>query len=247
MKYSQKADPRNLDEPSEEADDSQQEAVCPEPQRGFSRRNFVFACGGAAALFALGGTVKAIGGEVLCRPPGGQDESVLLGQCIKCRKCLQVCPTGVIVPAPLEKGLLNVFTPTLNFKLGWCDYCQESHEGVPQCVKVCPTEALKLPQDATVETVIIGKAYLVKEWCLAWHLKNCRVCVDECPYEAIEFDKNGVPVVLYDKCNGCGLCEKVCISMQSSRNVAHATDRAITVKPVEVVDRLLAEALEGGR
>ena len=244
MTFSQKVDAQNSKDLPPETDDIQQQALNLKSRRGFSRRNFVFACGGAAALIALGGAAKTLSGEVLCRPPGGQDEEAFLGRCIKCQKCLQVCPTGVIVPAQLEKGLLNVYTPTLNFKLGWCDYCQESHDGVPQCVEVCPTEALALPYDATAETVIIGKAYIVKEWCLAWHLKNCRVCVDACPYEAIIFDDSGFPVVLYDKCNGCGLCENVCISMQSSRNVAHAKDRAITIKPTDVVDRLLAAESE---
>ncbi|MCL1797677.1 MAG: 4Fe-4S dicluster domain-containing protein [Eggerthellaceae bacterium] len=215
---------------------------------GLTRRGFALGCGSAAALLALGGTVKVVGSEALCRPPGGQDEDAFIAACIRCDKCLQICPTNVLVPAPLEKGLLNARTPTFNFKLGWCDYCKESHAGVPQCAKVCPTEALKLPEGAKPENVIMGKAYIVKEWCLAWRLKNCRICVDECPYDAIEFNNDGFPVVLLDKCNGCGLCENVCISMISTKIVNNATDRAITVKPTMTVDYLLAkESRSGGR
>jgi len=152
----------------------------------------------------------------------------------------------MVAPAPLEKGLLNTRTPMANFKLGWCDFCQEDYNGEPQCLKVCPTEALKLPPDATPETVIIGKAYIVEDWCLGWQLKGCRICVDECPYEALEVDSYDRAIVIYDKCNGCGLCENVCVSMIHTSLTPHADDRAITIKPVEIVEKLLEGHLDEG-
>ncbi len=166
-----------------------------------SRRSFALGAGGALALLCLGGTVEFIDGPPLCRPPGAQDEDAFIAACLRCEKCREVCPQGVIAPAPLEQGLLSTRTPLLNFKLGWCDYCQEAFDGEPQCVRVCPTEALKLPEDATPENVILGKAYIVEDWCLGWQLKSCRVCYDQCPYEAIELDSYNRPSVIYDHCN----------------------------------------------
>jgi ferredoxin-type protein NapG len=206
-----------------------------------SRRGFALGAGGVVALFGLGGTVKALGSEPVCRPPGGQDEDAFIGACLRCEKCREVCPNNAVVPARLEKGLLVTRTPTFDFKKGWCDYCQEAYEGVPQCVEVCPTAALTLPADATPETVILGCAYIVKDWCLGWQLRGCRKCFDECPYEAIELDEYDRPVIIADVCNGCGLCELVCISMMGGSLNQGATDRAVTIKPSQTVERLLAE------
>ncbi len=100
-------------------------------------------------------------------------------------------------------------TPTFDFSANWCDWCAEEHDGTPLCVSACPTEALKLPDDATAENTIIGKAVINTDWCLAYKLIGCRFCYDACPYEAMELDENNRPVVIEDKCNGCGACESV--------------------------------------
>ena len=41
----------------------------------------------------------------------------------------------------------------------------------------------------------------------------------------IEIDQN--------KCNGCGACESVCVSLQNGSISAGATERAIVVRPLE--------------
>mgnify|MGYP000788137602 FL=1 len=41
----------------------------------------------------------------------------------------------------------------------------------------------------------------------------------------IEIDEN--------KCNGCGACESVCVSLQNGSISAGATERAIVVRPLE--------------
>lgn len=35
-------------------------------------------------------------------------------------------------------------------------------------------------------------------------------CVDACKYDAMAMDSNGLPVVFYDKCIGCGACARAC-------------------------------------
>ena len=103
-------------------------------------------------------------------------------------------------------------------------------------MSACPTEALKLPADATAENTIIGKAVIREDWCLAYKLTGCRFCYDACPYEAIELTGEGANPhvsVLADKCNGCGACESVCVSLKAGSIVSGAQERAIVVKPIE--------------
>ena len=168
-----------------------------------SRRTLAVAGVGFAATMALGGAARAFAGEgSLLRPPGGQDEARFIGSCIHCDRCRSVCPQGVIVTGKLEDGLLNVGTPRLDFRRGICDFCGK-------CIGVCPTAALE-PFDKDCER--LGVAVVQRDQCLAWGASSCRVCIDACPYQAIEAGENGAPAVLVDRCNGCGVCEFVCPS-----------------------------------
>ena len=199
---------------------------------GMTRRTLCLGIGGAAVMLGLG-TLKFTSENPITRPPGGQDESALISACIRCEKCYEICPRGVITPAHIEDGLLNMRTPTLDFSSNWCDFCKDEDNGEPLCVKSCPTEALKLPTGATAENTILGKAAINTDWCLAYKLIGCRFCYDACPYKAIELDSNLRPVVITDKCNGCGACESVCVSLQNGSISEGATARAIVVKPQE--------------
>ena len=168
-----------------------------------------------------------------CEKPA---EERLVSACIRCEKCYEICPRNVIAPAHLEDGVLNMRTPTFDFSANWCDWCADEHGGTPLCVSACPTEALKLPDGATAENTIIGKAVINTDWCLAYKLIGCRFCYDACPYEAMELDENNRPVVIEDKCNGCGACESVCVSLQNGSISEGATARAIVVHPLEEVE-----------
>ena len=141
---------------------------------GMTRRTLCLGAGGAAVMLGLGG-LKYAGSQPLVRPPGGQDEERLISACIRCEKCYEICPRDVIAPAHLEDGVLNMRTPTFDFSANWCDWCAEEHDGTPLCVSACPTEALKLPDDATAENTIIGKAVINTDWCLAYKLIGCPV------------------------------------------------------------------------
>ncbi|MEC4272112.1 4Fe-4S dicluster domain-containing protein [Adlercreutzia sp. R25] len=198
---------------------------------GMSRRTFALGVGGGCALLAMG-ALKVVPAEAQVRPPGGQDEERLIAGCIRCERCVEACPRGALRPAHLEDGIVTVRTPTANFNDGWCDFCDEENGGTPLCVEACPTEALSLPADAEAKTTIIGKAVLIRDWCLAWYRDNgCRFCFDACPYEAIELDQYNRPVVKAENCNGCGACQSVCVSQQEGSYAVGATSRAIIVVP----------------
>lgn len=199
---------------------------------GMTRRTLCLGMGGAAVMLGLGG-LTFVGSTPLVRPPGGQDDERLMSACIRCEKCFEICPHDVIRPAHIEDGILGMRTPTLDFSRSWCDWCEEANGGEPLCVKVCPTEALKLPVDATPETTILGKAVLNRNLCLAYKLTGCRFCYDACPYEAMGLDEANRPYVIEDPCNGCGACESVCVSLQNGSISQGTNRRAIVVEPFE--------------
>ena len=175
-----------------------------------SRRMFVAGALSVASLFALGGAGKALAGQqVPMRPPGAQDEARLWGACIKCDRCRSVCPEGVIDVAHLEDGLVNARTPVMDFKKGYCTFC----DGAYKCAEVCPTEAIRFGFDPACDK--IGMAVVDSEECLLYRSGSGRCskeCIDACAYEALSIDDSGHLRVDVDACNGCGACEHACPS-----------------------------------
>lgn len=202
---------------------------------GMTRRTFALGVGGAAVMFGLGG-LKFVGRKPLIRPPGGQDEDHLIAACIRCEKCVEVCPRNVIMPAHIEDGILNMRTPVFDFSSNYCDWCNEENDGHPLCAKVCPTEALKLAPGADDLNTVMGIAVLDEEECLAYRLIGCRFCYDACEYDAMGLDENNRPYMIEENCNGCGACEAVCVSLKNGALSSTATERAIVVRPVEEVE-----------
>ncbi|MEP0844691.1 MAG: 4Fe-4S dicluster domain-containing protein, partial [Phycisphaerae bacterium] len=119
------------------------------------------------------------------RPPGSVEELEFLERCIKCDQCIRVCPTNVLQPAMLEAGLEGVWTPIMNFRMGFCQL------NCTACGQVCPTGAI---QRLTIEQklglgpheadgpVKLGTAHYDFGRCLPWS-KNipCVVCEEVCP------------------------------------------------------------------
>ena len=160
-------------------------------------------------------------------------------RCVGCMACNGACkmvnnvPIGsfwnkVLRIGPQERGVGEVPSHDFYMLPVQCQHCAD-----PECVKVCPTQALQLPQSATPENTILGIADLDTDLCLAYRLIGCRFCYDACEYDAIELDENNRPYVIDDKCNGCGACESVCVSMQNGSITAGANRRAIIVEPVK--------------
>jgi len=211
---------------------------------GITRRSLVTGVGGTVALCALGG-VRFAGATPIVRPPGGQDFDRLAAACVRCEKCVEVCPHRVVKPAHIEYGIIGMRTPTLNFDRDWCNWCAEENSGHPLCVEVCPTEALSLPTGANQENTILGVAELDSSVCLAYLDLSCRFCYDACPFEAIRLDENRRPSIITDNCNGCGACEAVCVVFENASISADAKERAVMVRALDE-DGKIVNGLPGG-
>lgn len=194
---------------------------------------------GAAGLAMLGGLIDYTGlsrferDVRLVRPPGAAGNATGLELCTRCGQCMKVCPTNVIQPSLTKSGLEGVFTPEMDYRVGFCDWsCNE-------CGKVCPTGAIMpLALEAKRKTKI-GRAYIDRNRCIPWADYNtCMVCQELCPIpdKAITFRvvevtkpdggtvKLARPEVVPERCIGCGVCENACPVVHES---------AITVRAIE--------------
>lgn len=192
------------------------------------RRQFLLA--GAAALAAVSlfriESVFGFRDRRFIRPPGTLPEDVFLSRCLRCGLCVKSCPTGVIQPVNAKRGINNFWTPEMVMKKGACDY------NCNVCGQVCPTGAIRpLPMVEKIHAKI-GTAEVNKERCIAWsEEKICLVCVEVCPYRAISpvsRGNHGVPVMVPERCAGCGMCENHCPAGKNG-NGGSKKDAAIRV------------------
>lgn len=185
-----------------------------------SRRRVLAALGLSVASVALLRTEPSAWRDHphLLRPPGARDAD-FLAKCIRCGKCMKVCPTFGLQPSLLEGGLEGLWTPVLIPRLGYCDYsCNE-------CGQVCPSGAIPPLGLEEKREVVIGHAYIDRSRCIPWvGNRNCIVCEEMCPVpqkavklEEVESeDEWGEPMILlrpwvrHDLCIGCGICEYQC-------------------------------------
>ena len=202
-----------------------------------SRKAFLGVGASALCLGAFGSAVKALGGrEGLLRPPVVKDEADFISKCMRCYRCISVCPTGALVPASLNDGLLEVRTPTLDFKQGYCDFCNK-------CVEVCPTRIIEACDPNDPSSGRIGVAEVVPDRCIAY-FSGCVECKDQCPYGAITIDGSGHPLVDDGLCNGCGVCENVCPALVYRSFAGRGHRGIVIVKNREAADALREEAGE---
>lgn len=197
-----------------------------------TRRGFVQGVIGAAALLGVGGVARYafVYEPALLRPPGGQDARRFIELCIKCNRCISVCPESAISVVELNDGLVNMRTPTMAFTDGFCTFC----DGEYKCIAQCPTGALQ-PFDHDVDK--IGIAVVDPSNCIAFaQLGGCGICAESCPYDAISLDELLCPVVDTERCNGCGVCEFMCPS-GSYRSYSNSGQRGINVEPLEEVTK----------
>ena len=174
-----------------------------------TRREFIGSLGTAAAavgVFTLVPPAKARQADLL-RPPGvGANEDDFLAKCIRCGQCVEACATHALHPAQTGMGWDALWTPALDPLLGYCSYdCN-------RCGQICPAGAIPALTLEAKRQQKIGLAVVDESLCI-----NCMVCREACQYKAIEtgeIDKKGtkkpLPIVVNDKCVGCGQCEFKC-------------------------------------
>jgi len=172
-----------------------------------SRREFLGGAATAAAglvLFSL--PLAKTKSNDLIRPPGVTNEAEFLSKCIRCDQCVQACATHALHPVWFGMTWDALWTPAINGTLGYCGYdCN-------RCGQVCPAGAIPALSLEEKRKQVMGIAVLNEPLCI-----NCMVCEKACQLKAIdrtEIRKEGknkpLPVILADKCNGCGQCEFKC-------------------------------------
>jgi formate hydrogenlyase subunit 6/NADH:ubiquinone oxidoreductase subunit I len=197
------------------------------------RRRFIFA--GLAGVLGypflrLSAAVNDRGfNEKAIRPPGSVMEAEFLERCIKCDQCINVCPTNVLQPSSLaEGGLEGLWTPVMNFSVGFCQL------NCTLCSEVCPTGAIqKTSIDKKLGTgpheaegpISVGTAFFNRGRCLPWAMETpCVVCEEVCPVtpkaigtydvEIERWDGGKIalnrPYMRPELCIGCGICEHEC-------------------------------------
>ncbi|MGC9315140.1 MAG: RnfABCDGE type electron transport complex subunit B [bacterium] len=115
--------------------------------------------------------------------------------CIGLGTCVEACPFDAMAMG--ENGLPNIFR----------DKCT----GCGACVVICPNDVLELMPAKDHVWIACNNNYsgkLVKEVCGTGCIA-CRLCVKECPFDAITFDNN-LAHIDYEKCKNCEICVVVC-------------------------------------
>lgn len=149
------------------------------------------------------------------RPPGAVEEKRFMALCIRCNRCLEVCPYHSIRRTGLGK---KIGTPYIFPESKGCYLCMA-------CCRLCPTGALDRDLK-NPEQVRMGKAKIDPGICYS-HLflehdvipgesltkigALCNTCYNVCPLKdtAIVLRDNLYPVVT-DACVGCGVCVERC-------------------------------------
>lgn len=224
-------DPANASE--KQAGRKRQPAVS-EP--AMPRRTFLYtgAAGMGAALLAYADIASPLVTEGkgapeerhTLRPPGAMPEPDFLARCVRCGECMAACPTNTIQPVWFAAGLAGVFSPVLEPTRGPCETTCNL------CGYVCPTGALRPLPLAEKQNAKLGTARILRYKCLAWEEeRQCVVCDEVCPYDAIHLERVtgnpvAVPFVNEQRCAGCGFCEHHC---------PVRAERAIIVEPAGAV------------
>ncbi len=142
--------------------------------------------------------------ETYLRPPGAQSEKNLLATCIKCGRCMTVCPYQSIKIA--DWGSKYYGTPYIEPNVMPCYLCMK-------CPEVCPTGSLRvIPK----EKVQMGQVQVLQKTCLSWQDDLCNLCYKRCPLQdsAIVLNDDLQPVI--ENCVGCGVCFYVCPTQPKS-------------------------------
>ena len=236
-------------------------------RRGFLAAGVGLASGVAGGL-GLAGATKVWGADLdnpdawrPVRPPGSVPEKEFLQMCIRCGECYKACPNDVLHPIGFQQGLEGIWTP--HVVANWAG-CESSCNA---CGEVCPTGAIRAIPLAEKKVCRIGLAEINLQTCLPHAGREaCQLCVDECHhagYHAIEFTRIGTemdaegspvedsgflaPVVLADKCVGCGLCQTRCYGINVLDKHLLSESAVIIAAGADKEDRLFSGSYQGLR
>jgi ferredoxin-type protein NapG len=149
------------------------------------------------------------------RPPGAVDEKRFMALCVRCSRCVEVCPYGSIKRQGVSP---TIGTPYVFPEQKACYLCMA-------CSRLCPTGALDRGL-VNPEKTAMGKAVIDNSICYSrLFLEHdvlpdasgqkigalCNTCYNVCPLQdkAIALKNNLFPVVL-EGCVGCGICVERC-------------------------------------
>jgi ferredoxin-type protein NapG len=142
------------------------------------------------------------------------DEGTFLRECTRCGDCITACPHHAIVKAPL-RFRQAAGTPMIDPAVQPCLMCPDT-----PCISACEPRVLRPEQP-----LVMGRAMIVEQTCLAHQSLSCTVCSERCPVPgAIELDA-GRPRVREDRCTGCGVCFHVCPAPSNAVIVMPLPDR----------------------
>jgi ferredoxin-type protein NapF len=153
----------------------------------------------------LSSLINSITADEFIRPPGVMNEELFQHLCNGCGICKQVCPKGIIQISESDNR------PYLIPSDDPCDLCMK-------CIEGCETGALKQPPHG--EIIKFGYAEIDRSTCLTWKGQTvCNICKYRCPKGAIILNEQFMPEVDRSLCNGCMVCEYVCIHPHKSIKV----------------------------
>ncbi len=224
----------------------------PTGETPIGRRGFLSVAAGAGAAI-VGGTSAAMATKSLgaslgtddpilpIRPPGSVPEKEFLEMCIRCGECFKVCPNNVLQVQGFRQGFEGLWTPFANPDWAGCE------SSCNACGQVCPTGAIRALPLEEKRHARMGLAVINESTCLPLAGKeDCDLCVVECQaagYNAIEYQQVGTeidsagqpiegtgflaPVMIDEKCVGCGLCQTRCYGINVKQR--HVLDESAIV------------------
>lgn len=151
------------------------------------------------------------------RPPGAVEELLFLERCTRCNDCATACPHHSI-QFDRRDGSPVIFPDQEP-----CHLCDDF-----PCIAACATDALVTV--ASREEVRMGLAVVSHHLCTA--SQGCHACVSQCPTGALSLDFSDMRLAVdKTRCVGCGLCQRVCTTVNDKVAIRVTPARLLPTSP----------------